>query len=363
MVQLVMQRWLLVCALMTAGLTASGCSDPYPVRQYTVAKPVAADAFTPSPGAPQSPIVARRSAWFFKLLGPEAAVASQAEAFSRLVRGVDFTSDGNPRWTLPEGWNERRETGLRFATIEVPGDPRLEISVSSLPAADPTSAEYLLSNINRWRGQLELGPINDAEGLAQSREKGELEQLEAGGRKLSLVNLSGKTAEHGDARMLVAILTNDSTAAGSGATAAAPSPSTSAVADKPFTYTLPWGWTEAPLKMFQLASFTAGEGSEKLAISVSTAGGDLAGNVNRWRQQVGLPSVSSSDVTAAAREVAVGGTPGKYFVVEGTSDAILGVIAERAGVQWFIKATGPKSVIEKERSSFEEFVRSLRFKE
>ncbi len=81
---------------------------------------------------------------------------------------------------------------MRFATIEIPGDPKLEVSVTSLPATDPNSTEYLLSNFNRWRDQLALEKLESREALDASRERGEWRQFETGGRKVTLFNLSGK---------------------------------------------------------------------------------------------------------------------------------------------------------------------------
>lgn len=343
------------CALIALAALA-GCADPEPIRQYTVAKQVPDDTFIPSPGTPttrQQP-EQRTSAWFFKMLGPDSAVAAQAESFTKLIRSVQFGPEGKPKWTLPEGWAERAESGLRLATIEIPGEPKLEISVMSLPATDPGSPEYLLSNLNRWRGQLGLENVDGAKGLLESRDRGELQVLDAEGQKVTLVNLAGKTAESGESRMLAAMIVRD-------AKTAAP---TAAPADdsKPFTFTRPEGWKEAPLRTFQLAAFTAGTGDKPLTISISTAGGDLTANVNRWRGQAGLAELSASEISADARSIPVDGAEAKYFVVEGAERTILGVIAERQGVQWFIKADGPKSLAQQELANFETFVKSIRFK-
>jgi len=336
----------------------SGCSDPDPVRQYTVDKPKPADSFTPSPGTPASreQPQQRQLAWFFKILGPEAAVTSQVEPFAKLVRSVEFDAAGKPKWTLPEGWTERPESGLRMATIEIPGDPKLEISVMSLPAADPKSPEYLLSNFNRWRTQLGLAEVEGAAGLQHSRDRGEVQQMESGDRTLSLFNVAGKTAESGDSRMLAAMIVGGSNPASAASASAAPA------REKPFTYTLPAGWKEAPLRTFQLAAFTAGEGEKPLSISIASAGGDLTANINRWRGQAGLPEMSEQEINASAKPIAVDGVDEKYFVVEGEERAILGVIAPRNGTQWFIKADGPKALAQQEREKFEAFVKSIRFK-
>lgn len=66
-------------------------------------------------------------------------------------------------WTLPKGWTETRPGGMRVATL-VPPVSGVDISVTALPG--PAGGE--LANVNRWRGQIGLEPVDDA-GLARLR--------------------------------------------------------------------------------------------------------------------------------------------------------------------------------------------------
>jgi hypothetical protein len=68
------------------------------------------------------------------------------------------------QWTLPKGWTQELTGGMRYATIKpsVPG--KIEASVVVLPG--PAGGD--LANVNRWRGQIGLPPIDDA-GLAKAR--------------------------------------------------------------------------------------------------------------------------------------------------------------------------------------------------
>jgi len=61
-------------------------------------------------------------------------------------------------WTLPGGWTESRAGGMRYATLKpsVPG--RIDVSVVVLPG--PAGGE--LANVNRWRGQIGLPPVDEA---------------------------------------------------------------------------------------------------------------------------------------------------------------------------------------------------------
>ncbi len=67
-------------------------------------------------------------------------------------------------WTLPKGWTESRQGGMRYATFKPPVEGRIDASVVVLPG--PAGGE--LANVNRWRGQ--IGLPNLAEGdLAAAR--------------------------------------------------------------------------------------------------------------------------------------------------------------------------------------------------
>ncbi|MFM7818144.1 MAG: hypothetical protein ACKPGI_14400, partial [Verrucomicrobiota bacterium] len=65
-------------------------------------------------------------------------------------------------WTVPPGWTEKPSTGgMRIATYAVtaPDGRAVDISVVPLGAA----AGSLLDNVNRWRGELELAPVTEAD--------------------------------------------------------------------------------------------------------------------------------------------------------------------------------------------------------
>ncbi len=71
---------------------------------------------------------------------------------------------GGLAWTLPKGWVQEQGGGMRYASFKVPVKGTLEASVVVLPGA----AGGELANVNRWRGQIGLDPI-DAAALASAR--------------------------------------------------------------------------------------------------------------------------------------------------------------------------------------------------
>jgi len=68
------------------------------------------------------------------------------------------------KWKLPSGWAQSFPGGMRFASFRVPGIGKIDGSVVTLPG----DAGGELPNVNRWRGQIGLGPIDGA-GLAAAR--------------------------------------------------------------------------------------------------------------------------------------------------------------------------------------------------
>lgn len=60
-------------------------------------------------------------------------------------------------WTLPKGWVSTGGTGLRAATLKPSAESPVEVSVIALAGA----AGGELANVNRWRGQIGLQPVDE----------------------------------------------------------------------------------------------------------------------------------------------------------------------------------------------------------
>jgi len=144
-------------AIVVAGLLASGCSRDE-VTHFSVPKgessPAAPAGMMPPGGNPMSPPGMPPGGGRPAPPGMEGDVAMPPAPSSGL------------RWTLPKGWNEKREGGgMRYATLTPPVTGRIDGSVVVLPG--PAGGE--LSNVNRWRSQIGLEPIDDA-ALAKARQ-------------------------------------------------------------------------------------------------------------------------------------------------------------------------------------------------
>lgn len=134
----------------------------------------------------------------------------------------------------------------------------------------------------------------------------------------------------------------------------------------PFEYTVPKGWNPTELNQFRLAAWRVAQGEQQVLITVSVAGGDLAGNLNRWRGQLQLPAAAEAELKSELETLQMGSAEGVYTRLHAPATAekpqsILGVIATVRGRQWFFKMQGDSELAKAEEARFEEFVRSVRF--
>ncbi len=110
--------------------------------------------------------------WFFKLQGDPAAVQGQVGAFEGFLKSVKFdAAPAAPVPTaapkLPAGWTVLEPGPMQMGKFAVPaqGEAKAEVSVSVFPS-DTGGA---ISNVRRWRGQLGLPEVADAELLAAAK--------------------------------------------------------------------------------------------------------------------------------------------------------------------------------------------------
>lgn len=167
-----------------------------------------------------------QSTWFFKLVGPDAVVAPEKATFLTFLKTVKFGTPPNAvvaesapsvalvrstmppapadpndmsvatvakaegvslKWIAPPNWQEKTATSMRKATFVIPGanGASAELAVTAFPG----DVGGDLANLNRWRGQLSLPPI------AQSELAGAITRLQVGSLSLSIVDLTGGTAD------------------------------------------------------------------------------------------------------------------------------------------------------------------------
>ncbi len=325
-------------SLVTAALLVAlaGCGKSDPIRQYRAPKDPTwrmLAAILPRPD----------HVWFFKTVGDGDLVRSRREEFLGFLRTVDAT-EPEMRWKLPAGWQETRGAGERYATLQFgASEPHLEVSVTRMPG----DGGGVLANVNRWRNQMALEPITEAE-LDRNTTR-----VDAVGAQAVLVDLEGprKPSAPGMA----------------GRQRAAPPAGGEASLDRIrslFSYDVPPGWVEnRQPEQGRVLEFQAGP-ADRAALVTLTILSDSAGgpalNVNRWRGQVGLEPVDEEAAVASARPVLFLGNEGLHVELVGKERAILCTFAMGPPFSIFLKVDGPADVVLREKASFEIFSATLK---
>ncbi len=97
------------------------------------------------------------------------------------------TNDGAAlTWTAPATWKPKAASAMRKGSYAVPGEAGVEADFSITSFPGDVGGE--LANLNRWRGQLQLPPVGDAD-LATAVTRREFNGLQFG-----VVDLAGNGA-------------------------------------------------------------------------------------------------------------------------------------------------------------------------
>ncbi len=164
--------------------------------------------------------------WVFKMTGEAELVQQQKPAFLSFLKSVRFVegaassagtamdsadatqtahaahageSASKPTWTVPPSWKQQPPTQMVIAKFAVTGteNNQTEITVSSFPG----DVGGLLANVNRWRGQIGLEPIAEAD-LPKN-----ISSFDTQAGKATLVEISGTNPRTGQkARLIGAIV-------------------------------------------------------------------------------------------------------------------------------------------------------------
>lgn len=371
--------------LLTLLIALAACRDPK-VEVYQIPK---------EPDAPPAQVAAEP---------PHPGMAGAGDMANATVA----TADGPSLvWTAPAHWRTKTGSTMRKGSYAIGPEsgPAADLAITAFPG----NVGGDLANVNRWRAQLQLSPIAEAE-LA-----GALISLENNGLKILVADIPGGAADNPQ-RILGAIVPfNGATwffklagpdalvaaekpaflamlqtvRASAAAPAAAAEPAAAPTATAPTTmppaaadmagtavrtaggpglkWSAPAHWQDIPASGMRKGTFraTGADGATaELAITAfpGDVGGELA-NVNRWRGQLQLPPITDAELPAAITRLTAHGL--KIAVVEftgGTAAApqrLLGASVPVDGATWFFKFTGPPALIEQEKSAFLAFIQTL----
>ena len=309
--------------------------------------------------------------------------ASSPSASSLTAPGASNMAD------VPKNWEPQPLSQMRLASFLVRGANGATADVSFVMLGP--AAGNILDNVNRWLGQIKQPPVNE------ERLRSMIQPLATTRGDIAVVDLTGEP-ENGDpnkdGRIIGAIASDEAgtaffkmrgnvalvgaekenflkwVSASHSASSSAPTTSTTtapppADSEKPaIKWEVPAGWSAAPAAAMRYASFAVEKNGEKADISVVTFpgdGGDDLDNINRWRQQIGLPSVGAEVLKPMIVPVHAGDLQIDSVDLNATKARVLAAWTRQAGRAWFFKMSGPSALVEEEKPKFVAFLQSIRF--
>ena len=343
-----------------------GCEKPAAIKTYTISTKVP-EEFLPKKQRMLGAMFPRgEQVWFFKVVGPEAAINPVAERFRSFIESVPFSDQGPVLTSLPDGWKRAADKPMRFASIAIETPQKqLDVSISSL-SRQPDWEQQVLANVNRWRGQ--LGIDSSQEVLAG----GELLKVISADSSGVWVDLTGESEIDATSMSPPFVGSGNrrptSTLNGAAENSAEKPRSVASNDDPRIQYVRPEGWEDGRASSMRLASFDVGEEDSRAEMTVIVAGGDLRGNVARWLGQIMGGDVVSSVVDTAlaeAKQIKVDNRAAQRFLLKNTGDssanAIDATIVPLGDDQSvFIKMTGPVTTVESKSDQITDFLESLR---
>jgi hypothetical protein len=338
-----------------------GCGPRDEIRHFTLRKPQATHRLL---GAmiPRADRV-----WFLKVTGSQETLAPLSGPFESLVASLSFGAepDARPKWALPQGWTERPADGFRFATIEIPSQPKpLEVAVSQVPMTSSDKAAFLLSSFNSWREQMGLQPIDGKQFGSLTKQIALSSDKTLAATLVDIAGFDTNSGGHGQMSM--------------GQMRMGQMPPVGASDDDPtpkkkpkLGYDVPEGWkpgqqviSRGGIQVQRDAAFEVQEGAGRVEITITNLpanSNSLVANVNRWRKQVQLEEASAEQIAKDTKKIEVGQIAADYFQLDGPKESTLGVMVARDGIAWFVKLQGDPALAKREQQHFESFVKSLKF--
>jgi len=304
-------------------------------------------------------------------------------------------------WSAPDAWKPKAASSMRRGSYDVGegSGPLADLAITVFPGEVGGD----LANVNRWRGQISLPPIAEAE-LASALQA----VTTATGLAVRYVDLSGGSADNPQ-RMLAAIVPHHGStwffkltgpaasvgaeksrfveflgtiapaAAGQApvetrapvpaplASVSPPSETIAASAAIPdLRWEAPAHWQAKPGTALRKATYElagADGATAELAITAfpGAVGGELA-NINRWRGQLQLPSLDAVAHLAAVQRLTVHGLPIAVVEFSGGprgTQRLLGAIVTHGDATWFFKLTGADALVRAEKPAFFSFLQTL----
>ena len=270
------------------------------------------------------------------------------------------------RWRGQVGQAPLDEAGLKkiSESVTIAGQPAMLYDLAPSGLDDSTPAQHILGTILHREDTVWFFKMTGEDSLVQKQKPAFLAFLKSvqfnGAAAAPAMDLSQLPPSHPP----IGGMSAGGMGGMSGAPVAAPDPATVP------TWNVPAGWVTAPITQFVLAKFTVTSTDNRRAdISVSSLAGDgggLAANINRWRQQLGLPPVDDAAIakldsldtpSGKATLVALSGTSSRT----GQPARLVGVVLSVGGQTWFYKLMGEPVLVDVQKDSLLRFVKSAKY--
>lgn len=358
---------------------ALGCDKKPEITTYEVPRdknapvepPVASNEAPPAAKAAPTRMIAAAvlrdgQAWFIKATGAENAIGDVAEDVNSFVKSLKLPKDQptSIAWDLPEGWKEGPERMMREATLVLPaGEPPVEVAISKL-TYDGDENEYLLLNINRWRGQLGLEPatkLNEAAGVTVVAVDGGAAWVFDGVGEMAPgammpPMMGGNAPFAGGATPPVTSSTPPTTA-----------PAPVAPATPELTFTTPDNWKEGARGSMGSRSFVVGDAADGVIVKMSDFPpvgmmADPLANINRWRGQLGATPAEEGKLDDVSEPITIAEVEGRLTDITSPdgSQKMLAAMVQKYGKVWFFQMLGPAKGVEAAREDFTKWLAGVK---
>ena len=321
--------------------------------------------------------------YFVKATDRIAPLASAESAFRSIVE--QFAIDpgtGAPKLELPQGWtvkqldNANAGIGLAEMIAEInfeaaEGRIRFTVSKYERPKEKAMWDEYLLSQINRWRGQLELAPITVSElqkELPTIPRQGEPLPAYLFDAQGDVAGVSSPGPKSPGPKSPVE--PNRQADVQPSAPPSIPPPS---IPSLKLVYDKPEGWELQPARPYREATFKLTKDAKVGEVTVSTARDNPVQNAAMWVSQV-LPNNEPAALESLAMKTVeeaesfqAGTKTAKLYTIRGSDqpDArsllVVAIPMGNDGMSMFVKLNCELRMMEEEKSTFLSFVNSLRW--
>jgi len=273
---------------------------------------------------------------------------------------------GLPSNKLPEGWlmNQRNDVALaELISPESTGRVKFTVTALAMPPEQDWQG-YLLSNVNRWRGQLKLGE------LTKETVEASLVSIPRPGNPLPSYIFD----QTGTGTGAMSPPTKPPTVP-SASTPSEPKPNESSSSRRPtLQYDLPDGWTVGQGSQFRLATLNIDSKEGRGEVTVSMATDNPQANTMMWLQQVAKESDPSKleplveKTVQSAQKFAVGDKQAVLYEIRSseqpTSPSLLVVSlpTDTPEMNLFIKVIGENQMTAAQKNNLIQFVQSLKIK-